>query len=255
MNVRQILEFLLARTGLKIEVKSQSSVITGYYPDFTVLLNNRGDAIIRKLLSFVPDVLFIEGNKACLVNPLASDNSVYSYGQSHPLLEGRYLRRAWGLNRIQVEGYDSGSEEPIIVDSFSWEQIAGLYDRIEQLEDRNIDTVAKAGQRGEAYLREAEIESDGGTIRVPVNCGQQLYDVISITDSRAGLTLARSLFEMPTTTWYSRFQILCKEAITRHTSQKNRLATWEGGNIRPPCFFYVELLSHSVVCSQSSFLA
>ncbi len=187
MNVRQMLELLLARTGLKTEVESQSSVITGYYPDFTVLLNNRGDAIIRRLLSFVPDVLFVEGNKACLVNPLSSDNSVYSYGQSHPIIEGRYLKGAWSLNRIQVEGYDSGSDEPIVVDSFSWSQIAGLYDRLEQLEDRNIDTVEKAEQRGEAYLREAEIESYGGVIRIPVNCGQQLYDVISITDSRAGL--------------------------------------------------------------------
>ncbi len=48
--------------------------------------------------------------------------------------------------------------------------------------------MAKTEQRGEAYLREAEVESGGGTIRVPVNCGQQLYDVIDITDSRAGLS-------------------------------------------------------------------
>ena len=38
-----------------------------------------------------------------------------------------------------------------------------------------------------AYLREAEIESANGAIRIPANCGQQLYDVIDITDSRAGL--------------------------------------------------------------------
>ncbi|MFC1593235.1 hypothetical protein ACFL4C_04400, partial [Candidatus Omnitrophota bacterium] len=40
----------------------------------------------------------------------------------------------------------------------------------------------------EAYLREAEIESATGSIRIPVNCGQQLYDVIDITDARAGLS-------------------------------------------------------------------
>jgi hypothetical protein len=34
------------------------------------------------------------------------------------------------------------------------------------------------------------MESAGGTILVPVNCGQQLYDVIDITDSRAGLDAA-----------------------------------------------------------------
>ncbi len=187
LPVKQILEYVLARVGLKLEVVSQSSVITGYYPDFAINPNNRGEAVIRKLLSFVPDVLFIEGNKAYLVNPLLADSSVYSYGATHPILEGGYRKGAWELNRVWVEGYDSGADEPIIVDSFSWSEINRLYDRLKQLEDRNIDTVNEAQQRGEAYLRHAEIESGSGTIRIPVNCGQQLYDVIDVTDSRAGL--------------------------------------------------------------------
>jgi hypothetical protein len=188
MCVKDILAFVLARVGLKLEVKSQSSVMTGYYPDFTINPNNRGETVMTKLLSFVPDVLFIEGNKAYIVNPLATDSSVYSYGGEHQTLQGRYGKGAWKLNRVQVEGYDTVAEAPIIVDSFSWDEVGKLYDRLRQLEDRNIDSVTKAQQRGEAYLREAEIESAGGTIQIPVNCGQQLYDVIEITDSRAGLT-------------------------------------------------------------------
>ena len=187
MSVKQILEFVLARVGLKLEVKSQSSVITSYYPDFTIHPNNRGDIVVRRLLSFIPDVLFIEGSKTYVVNPQSSDSSIYSYGSTHPIFEGRYRKGAWELNRVQVEGYDSGGDEPIIVDSFSWNQVTKLYDRLSQLEDRNIGTVAQAEDRGEAYLREAEIEATSGSIRIPVNCGQQLYDVIDITDSRAGL--------------------------------------------------------------------
>ena len=188
MSVKQILEFVLARVGLKLEVKSQSSVITSYYPDFTIHPNNRGDIVIRRLLSFIPDMLFIEGHKVYVVNPQSSDSSVYSYGQAHVIFGGRYRKGAWELNRVQVEGYDPQADEPVIVNSFSWNQVARLYDRLSQLEDRNIDTVARAEDRGEAYLREAEIESVGGTIQIPVNCGQQLYDVIDITDSRAGLS-------------------------------------------------------------------
>ncbi len=191
MSVRDILAFVLGRVGLKLEVKSQSSIITGFYPDFTISAGDRGETVVWKLLSFVPDVLFVEGATACLVNPQSSDSSVYSYGDEHPLLEGRYHQGAWGLNRVQVEGYDTGSAEMIVVDRFSWGEIDRLYDRIRQLEDRNIDTVAKAQARGDAYLRQAEVESAGGTILVPVNCGQQLYDVIDITDSRAGLNAAR----------------------------------------------------------------
>ena len=188
MNVKQILEFILARVGLKLKVKSQSSVITNYYPDFTIHADNRGDILIKKLLSFVPDVVFIEGNEVYVVNPQPADNSVYSYGSAHPIFEGRYQKRAWELNRVQVEGYDPVKGEPMIADSFSWTQIAKVYDRLSQQEDRNIDTIEKAQERGEAYLRQAEIESARGAIRIPVNCGQQLYDVIDITDSRAGLS-------------------------------------------------------------------
>ncbi|MFQ6122389.1 MAG: hypothetical protein ACE5LA_04945, partial [Dehalococcoidales bacterium] len=188
MSVKDILTFVLARVGLKLEVKSQSSAITSFYPDFTIGPNDRGETVIQKLLSFVPDVLFFEGSKAYVVNPLSSDNSVYSYGEEHQILDGRYRLAAWELNRVQIEGYDTGSDQLIVVDTFAWDEISRLYDRLRQLEDRNIDTVAKARQRGEAYLREAEIESASSTILIPVNCGQQLYDVIDITDTRAGLT-------------------------------------------------------------------
>jgi len=187
MSVKQLLEFVLSRVGLKLEVKSQSSVITSFYPDFAINPNNQGEVIVRTLLSFVPDVLFIEGNKTCLINPLNTDSSVYSYGSAHPIFEGRYRKRAWAINRVQVEGYDPVGEELIVADSFAWDEIDRLYERLRQLEDRNIDTVAEAQARGAAHLREADIESGGGIIRIPVNCGQQLYDVIDITDSRVGL--------------------------------------------------------------------
>ena len=53
--------------------------------------------------------------------------------------------------------------------------------------DRNLNTVAETQQRGDAHLRQAAIEAVGGTLTVPVNCGQQLFDVIEVTDARAGL--------------------------------------------------------------------
>ena len=191
MSVKDILGFVLARVGLKVEVTSQSSVMTGYYPDFTISPGDRGGEIIGRLLSFVPDVLFIEGGKAYIVNPQATDESVYSYGQDHAIFEGTYRTGAWALSRVQVEGYDPVGGEAILVDSFEWDQIGRLHDRLSQVEDRNLDTVAQAGDRGEAYLREAEVESVGGAIRVPVNCGQQLYDVVDVTDGAAGLSSAK----------------------------------------------------------------
>jgi len=187
MCVRDIIAVILARAGLKLEVKSQSSTITGFYPDFTINPDDNGRSVILKLLSFVPDVLFIEGNKAYLVNPLSSDDKEYSYGVEHQIKEGRYGRGAMGTNRVQVEGYDTGTSQLILVNSFAWNEIDRLYDRLYQIEDRNLNSVNEAQQRGQAYLRQMEIEAAEGIITVPVNCGQQLYDVIDVTDARAGL--------------------------------------------------------------------
>jgi hypothetical protein len=187
MSIKDIIAVILARVGLKLEVKSQSSVITGFYPDFTVNPDDSGREVILKLLSFVPDVLFVEGNKAYIVNPLSSDSSEYSYGVEHRIQEGRYRWGALGTNRVQVEGYDTGTGHLILVDSFTWGEIERLYDRLNQVEDRNINTVAEAQQRGQAILRQMEIEATDGIIIIPVNCGQQLYDVIDVTDARAGL--------------------------------------------------------------------
>jgi hypothetical protein len=191
MNVKDIIAFILARAGLKLEIVSQSAAVISLYPDITLNAGIDGKSVVQKLLSFVPDVLFIEGNKVYLVNPLASDNSVYGYGGEHVLLAGTYRQDAMDINRVQVEGYDSGAGESVLTDSFSWEEIGTLYDRLKQVEDRNIGTVAEAQQQGQAILRQSEIEAFDGSITVPVNCGQQLYDVIDVTDGRAGLDAAK----------------------------------------------------------------
>ena len=123
--------------------------------------------MIEKLLSFVPDVIFIEGNKAYLVNPQSTDSSEYSYGTEHAILEGSYRQGALGTNRAQVEGYDTSQGKMIVVDSFDWDEIDRLYDRIRHVEDRNLNTTAKGYQRGEALLRKAAISrsrrGDAGT--------------------------------------------------------------------------------------------
>jgi len=77
------------------------------------------------------------------------------------------------------------------VEAFDWDEIEDAYDRVRQVHDLNLDTVARAQDRADAKMRHQEIASSGGEIVVSVNCGQELYDVISITDQSAGLTNAR----------------------------------------------------------------
>jgi len=130
-------------------------------------------------------------DRAYLMNPGVSDAVVYSYGPVHDILEGRFSRGSFRVTRVQVEGYDETTGEAIITDSFAWDEAGLEPERFEQVLDRNIGSVPEAQARGEAYLRKAAIRSEGGLIRVPLNSGQELYDVIEVTDERAGLTAAK----------------------------------------------------------------
>jgi hypothetical protein len=191
MAVKQILAFVLGRVGLKLEAQSESAVVTGFYPDFTIHPDDRGDLIIQRLLSFVPDMIFIEGIKAFLVNPQSTDNPVYAYGQFHLISQGKYHSGSWQTNQVRIEGSDAVTGEPVITDVFSWEQMAFISDRVKQISDSNISTIAGGHTLAGAYLRKAEIAATGGLISTPVNCGQQLYDVIEISDPQAGLSAAK----------------------------------------------------------------
>ncbi|MBN1367941.1 MAG: hypothetical protein JW967_08445 [Dehalococcoidales bacterium] len=190
-SIFQIIESLLARVGLRLEVKSASSVITGFYPDFTIHPGNSGEMDIQQLLNFVPDVIFIEGNRAYLVNPQSTDAAGYSYGTDHVVLAGEFNKGALTLNRVQIEGRYATTGVPILADTFNWDEINRNGERWQLIADPNIGTVAQAQARGSAYLKDAEIHADGGFLRIPVNCGQQMYDVVTITDTAAGLSAAK----------------------------------------------------------------
>ncbi len=189
-SVKDVLAFVLARTGLGLEVVSASSTFAGFYPDFTINPGDKGDAIVVRLLSFVRDLLFFEGDAACVVNPSAEDATVYGYGGCHVVFEGSYGRRA-GADLVRAEGFDPSASARLLVDSFDWASIGATYGRLRLESDRNLDTISRLRERGQAILRRVAVDSEFGQIEVPANCGQQLYDVIDITDGRAGLTLAR----------------------------------------------------------------
>jgi hypothetical protein len=140
---------------------------------------------VRRLLAMVPDVVFARGHFTYIKNPQADEASDYSYGTEHAIFRGRYGSQRPQANRVQVFGDD------LFVEAFQWAEIEDSYDRVRQVHDLNLDTVASAQDRADAEMRHQEIASGGGEIVVPVNCGQEVYDVISITDESAGLTDAR----------------------------------------------------------------
>jgi hypothetical protein len=195
-SVKDIMTFVLARAGLRLEVISESEGITTFCPDFTINPDARGDSVIKKLLSCVPDLLFIEGDAACLVNPSADDNSVYSYAAPqidgiHPILAGRYRTEAPSYNHIQLEGFDSVGRQALLINCYDYSDLENSGERYLAIDDINIGSVEAGEDRGEAALRRSSMEAAGGYIEIHPNCGQQVYDVIDITDKKAGMANER----------------------------------------------------------------
>lgn len=185
-NVFQLLAFVLARAGLEVAALGPtSSTLSNHYPAFTIYPGESGATAVRRLLAMVPDVLFFRGAFGYVKEPRSDEASSYAYGTDHPVLWGRYGVLLPSANRAQVFG------DGLMAEEFRWDSVEGVYDRLRQVHDLNLDSVAKAQDRAQAELRRQDMTRDAGEVVVPVNCGQELYDVVEVTDPLVGLTAAR----------------------------------------------------------------
>jgi len=188
-SVWQILYQLLARVGVKLTntpPKPQSSAINNFYPDFTVNPGTRGDSAIRKLLSFVPDQLVFRGQEAFTKNPLASESSCYSYGTDHVILAGNYCKQVF-TSRARAIGRDT-EDNRILEEAQDWELLQLAIDILEQDYDPNLQDATRTQERADAIIRTATQEAQGGQITVGANVGQELLDVVEVTDERCGIS-------------------------------------------------------------------
>ncbi|MFQ5861104.1 MAG: hypothetical protein ACE5IG_06105 [Dehalococcoidia bacterium] len=181
-SVQQILTFILTRVGLSLEVVNASATFSTFEPEFTIHPGESGAQAVRRLLSMVPDVLFFRGATGLVRYPQESDATDYTYGTSHALLKGAYTSGAARYNRVQAYGSD------LLAESFAWDEAETVYERLLQVHDLNLLTQGEAQDRADAVLARELRQGVPGEILVPANCGQELYDVVEVTDSGAGLT-------------------------------------------------------------------
>jgi hypothetical protein len=195
-NVWQILYQLLARAGIKLTntpPKPQSSAINNFYPDFTVGPGTQGTQALKRLLSFVPDRLVFRGQEAFTKNPLADEESCYTYStnssnptNSHVILSGEY-REETHVSRSRALGRDV-SDNRILEEARDWALLQLAIDILDQDYDPNLQTAARAQERADAILSEASLRAVCGNLVVPTNVGQELLDVITVTDKRCGIS-------------------------------------------------------------------
>jgi len=191
-SVWQVLCQLLSRAGINLTntpPKPQSSAINNFYPDFAVNTGTQGDSAIRRLLSFVPDRLVFRGQEAFTKNPLPAEAPSYSYGAgaaTHPILSGKYTE-AVTVSRVRAIGRDSGDNR-ILEEAFDWDLLQLAIDQLEQDYDPNLQTATRAQERADAILRQMSLRAERGNLVIPTNVGQELLDVVEVTDERCGIS-------------------------------------------------------------------
>jgi len=188
-RVWEIIQEIICRWGINLTSPGgvpRSSAVDNLYPDFTLQPGTSGDAALRRILSFIPDSLIFDGSEAYVKDLQDDEASSYSYGTAHVILSGEYSQ-AVPLTRARAIGRDD-QDNRIVEDAFNWDNLQLGIDIFSQDYDPNLQSAARAQERADAILRKASLRAERGNLVVPTNCGQELYDVITVTDTRCGIS-------------------------------------------------------------------
>ncbi len=180
--VAQILGFVVGRAGVELLNIGISTTATNHKPDFTIHPGESGLRAVQRLLAMLPDTIRMSNSVALLSETTAADASGYDYGTDHRIFHARYASEGLAANRVQIFG------DGAFAQAFDWAEIADQFDHVRQVFDLNLTTQAKVEERADIALRHQTLGAALGEIATPVNCGQELYDVVSITDGPAGLS-------------------------------------------------------------------
>jgi hypothetical protein len=188
-NVWEIIQEIICRWGINLTMPAgipYSSASQNLYPDFTLPPGTAGDSALRRILSFIPDSLVFAGSEAYLKDLRADEASSYSYGAGHIILQGEYSQSV-PLTRARAIGRDA-ADARIVEDAIDWTNLQLGIDIFNQDYDPNLQTATRAQERADAILRKGSLRAERGNLVIPVNVGQELYDVITVTDQRCGIT-------------------------------------------------------------------
>jgi hypothetical protein len=220
-SVWQILYQLLARAGIRLTntpAEPQSSLINNFCPDFTVSPGTSGATAVDKLLTFVPDRLVFRGQEAFTKDPVAAEASGYTYStdptdptNSHVILSGVYREESHASHARAIGRAEPGNR--IVADNFDWDLLQLGIDILEQTYDPNLNSAVTARERTEALLRQVSLRTERGNLVVPANVGQELLDVVTVTDARCGI-FARPYRVQAIRTDYDRRKVVYEQELS-----------------------------------------
>ena len=180
-----LLDYVCARAGIAYSSVSSSASLGVVTPAFTLHPGEDGKTAVRRLLALIPDEAIARDGTFTSIYPDPADSPVYDYGAGHAIISARYRELTPEVNRARIVGAGVFSE------AFAFDESAAAGERIGLVSDLGLTTSPLADERAETELRRAEVRSvDDEIVVFGVSCGQELHDVVSVTDPRAGLVSA-----------------------------------------------------------------
>jgi len=100
----------------------------------------------------------------------------------HVILDGQYITESPDINRAYVIGRDANGN-PVYGTAVDSTELGLVGERLDFQQELAIPTEAKAGEVASAILAKMRLTTKRGVILIPPNCGQELWDVVQLTDS------------------------------------------------------------------------
>jgi hypothetical protein len=116
------------------------------------------------------------GNELCLAG--------WGLAFDHAILDGQYATETPETNRAYVIGRDIYGN-PVYGEAQDATELALVGERLDFQPDPAIPTTAQAADVAAAVLAKMRLTTKRGVILIPYNCGQELWDVVQITDAGA----------------------------------------------------------------------
>lgn len=180
MNVFQLVSEIARRVGLHVGSSGGSAEIGVLLPAFTLRAGERGRAAVRRLLEMVPDVITMQGLTPLLTEPLSTQSSTYAYGAAHAVqaVTVESGRPGVGWARVFGSGVFAEAVDGAVL------RVGGSAAVV--IDDR-VSSTTRAAVRASTTLRRAALVVPVGTLRALPHVGQEVHDVIAVTDAGAGL--------------------------------------------------------------------
>lgn len=190
-SIAEMIQRILARAGipLKDEGFPRSTRLDGHKPQYIIGDGHTGKAELKELLEYIDDALVQREGYMYTRDAVADEAADYAYGSEHAVLAGEYGERRL-ITHTQAGGSVSGVSYPIRIGAFDWDSLAqGIYNsrvvhRVNMVSTAAID-------KAEALLAYEQTRSVEAVITVPINVGQEIYDVVTVTDARCGIDARR----------------------------------------------------------------